>query len=68
MAKTSECLVDTSLHFDLVGDFDSDREISLAKLNRLAKKFRSKGYSEFSVRLGFGYYEGEEHLELWGKK
>ena len=45
-----------------------DREVSYEDLQVKIKEYKRQGYSGFIVAIDYGYYEGEEHLALYGKK
>ena len=42
--------------------------VTMEEINEAIKTCKKKGFVDFKVGIDYGYYEGEEHLALFGKK
>lgn len=48
--------------------FGTETSVSLEEIQFAVGKYKAKGYKSFEIRIDFGYYQGEEHLSLYGKE
>ena len=51
-----------------LGDYHCDTVATVEQIQLLVEKYSNLGYTNFSVEIDYGYYAGEEHLALFGKK
>ena len=42
--------------------------VTFEEIQLKIEKYSKLGYTDFSVEIDYGYYPGEEHLSLFGKK
>ena len=59
---------DNKEHLLDFGDYQCDTAASIEEIQLAVKKYSKLGYDNLSVEIDYGYYEGEEHIALFGKK
>jgi hypothetical protein len=50
------------------GGYNCNSSASLEEIQIEVDKYSKLGYNDFSVEIDYGYYPGEEHLSLFGRK